>query len=162
MGYLQRVLQPGETVLQEGHLHWFIYWRAFLFLIIACAVASLYFLAPDLSPDRSPDPTLQKAAFIGGGALLAIAILFFIGAAIRRRSTELAVTDHRIIYKTGVFSRHTMEMNRSKVESVDVDQSFFGRIFGYGTILVRGTGGSLEPLPNIQDPLTLRSRITIV
>jgi uncharacterized membrane protein YdbT with pleckstrin-like domain len=154
MGYLQCVLQPGETVLQEGRLHWFIYWKAVLFLIIACAVAALYYL--------SADPTMQKGALIGGGLFVLIAILFFIGAAIRRHSTELAVTDHRIIYKTGVFSRHTMEMNRAKVESVDVDQSFFGRIFGYGTILVRGTGGSLEPLPNIQDPLTLRSHITVV
>jgi uncharacterized membrane protein YdbT with pleckstrin-like domain len=154
MGYVQHVLQPGETVLQEGRLHWFIYWRAVLFFIIACAVAALYFL--------TTDPTMQNAALIAGGISLLLAILFAIGAGIRRHSTELAVTDHRIIYKTGVFSRHTMEMNRSKVESVDVDQTLFGRIFGYGTILVRGTGGSLEPLPNIQDPLTLRSRITVV
>lgn len=154
MGYVQHVLQPGETVLQESRLHWFIYWRAVLFLIIACAIAAPYFL--------TADPTMQTAALIAGGVFLALAILFAIGAAIRRRSTELAVTDHRIIYKTGVFSRHTMEMNRTKVESVDVDQSFFGRVFGYGTILVRGTGGSMEPLPNIQDPLTLRSRITVV
>lgn len=154
MGYVQHVLQPGETVLQESRLHWFIYWRAVLFLIIAGGIAALYFL--------TPDPTMQNAALIGGAVALALSILFFIAAAIRRHSTELAVTDHRIIYKTGVFSRHTMEMNRNKVESVDVDQSFFGRIFGYGTILVRGTGGSLEPLPNIQDPLALRSRITVV
>ncbi|MGB0123518.1 MAG: PH domain-containing protein [Silvibacterium sp.] len=153
MGYLQHVLQPGETVLQEGRLHWFIYWRAVLWLIIACAVAAPSFLMSD--------PTMRIATLTAGGLFLVLAILFAIGAAIRRHSTELAVTDHRIIYKTGVFSRHTMEMNRSKVESVDVDQSFFGRMFGYGTILVRGTGGSLEPLPNIQDPLTLRSRITI-
>jgi uncharacterized membrane protein YdbT with pleckstrin-like domain len=154
MGYVQHVLQPGETVLQKGRLHWFIYGRAILFLIIACAIAALYF--------QTTDPTMQIVALIAGGLFLALAVLFAIAAGIRRYSTELAVTDHRIIYKTGVFSRHTMEMNRAKVESIDVDQSFFGRIFGYGTIRVRGTGGSLEPLPNIQDPLTLRSRITVV
>jgi len=153
MGYLQHVLQPGETVLQEGRLHWFIYWRAVLWFIFACAVAAPSFLIAS--------PTIRITTLAAGGLFLVLAILFAIEAAIRRHSTELAVTDHRIIYKTGVFSRHTMEMNRSKVESVDVDQSFFGRMFGYGTILVRGTGGSLEPLPNIQDPLTLRSLITI-
>ena len=51
-------------------------------------------------------------------------------------------------------------MNRSKVESVDVDQSILGRIFGFGTIIVRGTGGSLEPIRTISDPLTFRSHIT--
>ncbi len=51
-------------------------------------------------------------------------------------------------------------MNRSKVESVDVDQSILGRIFSFGTIIVRGTGGSLEPIRLISDPLTFRSHIT--
>jgi hypothetical protein len=51
-------------------------------------------------------------------------------------------------------------MNISKVESVDVNQSILGRILGYGTIIVRGTGGSLEPMRRIADPLSFRSRIT--
>ena len=70
------------------------------------------------------------------------------------------MTDHRVIYKSGLLSRHTIEMNRDKVESVDVDQSLLGRIFGYGTVVVRGTGGSLEPIRNIGDPLTFRTYIT--
>ena len=152
MRYVQHVLQPGETVLHESRLHWLIYWRALLMLILALGVAAVYLLRVD--------PMVQKAALGVSLFCLAVCILFAIGAAIRRRSTELAVTDQRIIYKSGAFSRHTMEMNRSKVESVDVDQSVLGRIFGYGTLLIRGTGGSLEPIANIQDPLAFRSRIT--
>ena len=51
-------------------------------------------------------------------------------------------------------------MNHDKIENVDVDQSLLGRIFGYGTVLVRGTGGSLEPIYNIGDLLTFRTYIT--
>ena len=51
-------------------------------------------------------------------------------------------------------------MNRDKVESADVDQSLLGRIFDYGTVVVRGAGGSLEPIRNIGDSLTFRSHIT--
>jgi uncharacterized membrane protein YdbT with pleckstrin-like domain len=152
MRYVQHVLQPGETVLHESRLHWLIYWRALLMLIVALGVAAVYLLRVG--------PMVQKAALGVGLFFLAISMLAAIGAGIRRRSTELAVTDQRIIYKCGAFSRHTMEMNRSKVESVDVDQSVLGRIFGYGTLLIRGTGGSLEPISNIQDPLAFRSRIT--
>jgi len=72
------------------------------------------------------------------------------------------VTDRRIIYKTGLLARHTIEMNRSKVQSIDVDQSIFGRLFGYGTIVVRGTGGSLEPVRMISRPIAFRSHITAV
>jgi hypothetical protein len=51
-------------------------------------------------------------------------------------------------------------MNRDKVESADVDQSLLGRIFDYGTVVVRGTGGNLEPIRNIGDLLTFRTYIT--
>jgi uncharacterized membrane protein YdbT with pleckstrin-like domain len=89
-----------------------------------------------------------------------IAIVSALRALIRRVTTELAVTDRRVIYKTGVFQRHSMEMNVSKVETVGVNQSILGRILGYGTVVVRGTGGSFEPIPYIGDPLNFRSHIT--
>jgi uncharacterized membrane protein YdbT with pleckstrin-like domain len=89
-----------------------------------------------------------------------LALSSFLRAFIRRVTTELAVTDQRVIYKAGLIARHTLEMNRSKVESVDVDQTILGRVFGYGTVRVRGTGGSLEPMHDIDNPLSFRSHIT--
>src|SRR5262249_55482755 len=90
-----------------------------------------------------------------GGAIIA-----WLRAWIRRASTELAVTDRRVIFKRGLIRRHTVEMNMDKVESVDVDQSILGRLFNYGDVTVRGTGASIEPLRMIDDPLALRSRVT--
>src|SRR5205085_11265338 len=104
---------------------------------------------------------IMKLALTIIGALFGlIAVLSGLGALIRRATTELAVTDRRVIFKTGIFQRHTMEMNRSKVETVGVDQSILGRVLGYGTVIVRGTGGSFEPIPFIGDPLSFRSHIT--
>jgi uncharacterized membrane protein YdbT with pleckstrin-like domain len=65
-----------------------------------------------------------------------------------------------VIYKSGLFRRHTVEMNLSKVESVGVTQSVFGRIFGYGKVELKGTGASASPLPMISEPLRFRSHIT--
>jgi len=106
----------------------------------------------------SGDPRMVGEALAVFGLIFALASA--IPALIRRISTELAVTDRRVIYKSGVFARHTLEMNCSKVESVDVDQTLLGRFLGFGTITVRGTGGSLEPIRMISDPLTFRSHIT--
>ena len=58
--------------------------------------------------------------------------------------TELSVTNHRVIYKTGFIRRHTVEMNMDKVETVNVDQTILGRILGYGTIHVLGTGQGIR------------------
>ena len=80
-------------------------------------------------------------------------ILLLLGAWIRRRATEIVVTDRRVIFKRGLLGRHTVEMNVSKIETVDVEQGIGGRIWGYGTVLIRGTGSSFEPLVGVGSPL---------
>jgi uncharacterized membrane protein YdbT with pleckstrin-like domain len=150
MSYVQRVLQPNETLIYATRLHWLIYGRAVFLLILAIVAA---WAATQI------ETALQMILWAVAAGLLALAVIDGIAAAIRRASTELAVTDHRVIYKRGIVGRYTIEMARSKVESVDVIQGILGRIFNYGTILVRGTGGSLEPFRNVEDPLRLRSAI---
>ncbi len=146
-------MQPGETIVYSTRLHWRVYIHTIL-LLIACII--LAGAAVATSDNQGISLALGIAAVIF--ALLALSA--GLRAFIRRATTELAVTDHRVIYKSGLLSRHTIEMNRDKVESVDVDQTLLGRIFGYGTVIVRGTGGSLEPIRNIGDPLSFRTHIT--
>jgi len=153
MGYVEKVLLPGERLIYTTGLHWLVYGSA-IFLILVAGLLALFSIA-NASLSSYMEAGLALAALF---ALLGV--VSFIAAAIRRASTELAVTDQRVILKRGVIARHTIEMNRSKVESVDVDQSVLGRVFGYGTVLVRGTGGSLEPMQTISDPLHFRSHIT--
>jgi len=152
MKYVRRVLQPGETVIHAARLHWVIFLPALFLLIIALA----FLIASAQAGGGNMRLILEGVAVVFG----IFALLSWAAAAIRRVTTELAVTDRRVIYKSGLLARHTLEMNRSKVESVDVDQSILGRLVGFGTIIVRGTGGSLEPIRMISDPLTFRSHIT--
>jgi uncharacterized membrane protein YdbT with pleckstrin-like domain len=149
--YVNRVLQPEEVVVLVTRLHAIIYVRAMLHLAVAAVL-----LIASLSFSGDVRMALQIAALIFG----MFALVSWACSAIRQYTTELAVTDRRVIYKAGLFSRHTLEMNRSKVESVDVNQTVLGRLLGFGTIIVRGTGGSLEPIRLIRDPLAFRSTIT--
>ena len=80
----------------------------------------------------------------------------FIAPLIDRWSSEFAITNKRVIIKIGLISRHTLEMNLSKVESINVDQSITGRILGYGSITVIGTGGTTELFHNIANPMEFR------
>jgi uncharacterized membrane protein YdbT with pleckstrin-like domain len=151
MSYVKKVLQPGETLIFATGLHWLTYLPSILLFIVAVAMAVA---------SRAVDQDMAQPLLLAAGVVLMIAILVWIVEAIRRASVEVAVTDQRVIFKAGIISRHTIEIHRSKVESVDVDQSILGRIFGYGTVVVRGTGGSLEPMRNIAEPLKFRSFIT--
>lgn len=152
MRYVARVLQPEETVVLHTHLHPIIYLYALWYVVIAI----LLFIGSYKVNSIEIQTILQVAALI----FVAFAAAAWIRAAIRQWTTELAITDRRVIYKAGLLSRHTLEMNRSKIESVDVDQSLLGRVLSFGTIIVRGTGGSLEPIRLVRDPLGFRSCIT--
>jgi uncharacterized membrane protein YdbT with pleckstrin-like domain len=153
MRYVRRVLQQGETIVYTTKLHWFVYLRTILLLII-CLVLAI--AAWSLTDKQNASLALAIAAIIFALLALSSALRAFI----QRTTTELAVTDQRVIYKTGLISRHTLEMNRAKVESVTVDQTLLGRIFGYGTVTVRGIGSALEPIRNITDPLNFRNHLT--
>ena len=74
---------------------------------------------------------------------VAIGLIFLIWAYIRYKTTEFAVTDRRIIAKTGLISRSTVELFLDKVEALHVDQSVWGRLLDFGTIIIRGTGTTL-------------------
>ena len=152
MKYVEQVLQPGETVAYATSLHWLVYLRPIVLLVLS--VLSL--IAASAVTALVAAYALKIIALLLGLFALASGL----DALIRRSTTELAVTDRRVIYKTGIFRRHSMEMNRSKVETVGVNQSILGRVLGYGTVIVRGTGGSFEPIQFIGDPLTFRSHIT--
>ena len=85
-------------------------------------------------------------------------LTLFIAPLIDKYSDEFAITNRRVIIKTGLISRKTFEMNLSKIESVNVDQSILGRILGYGTIRIVGSGGTKEEFPKILKPLEFRKK----
>jgi uncharacterized membrane protein YdbT with pleckstrin-like domain len=85
-------------------------------------------------------------------------LTLFIAPHIDKYTDEFAITNKRVIIKTGLISRKTFEMNHSKIESVNVDQGILGRILGYGTIRIVGSGGTKEVFPKIQRPLEFRKK----
>lgn len=146
MSYLDQVLQPGEKILYRTTVSWTLFIPGIALLILAIIAYSAL-----------PAGLWANAALI----IIGLPALFLLARAwFTRWTTEIAVTNSRVILKRGFIRRHTIEMNMDKVESVDVDQSLLGRIFNYGNITVRGTGSSFEPLRMIDHPLRFRSQVT--
>ena len=88
------------------------------------------------------------------------ALLMTLRAWFDRWTTEVLVTDRRVIYVRGFIRRHTVEINMDKIESVDVDQSIMGRALNYGDVTIRGTGQMLEPLRQVDRPIAFRNEVT--
>src|SRR3954470_19030532 len=149
MRYIEEILQPGEKLIYSTTIHWLVYLPGLIMWAVAIGI-----FAAGFNSSAKPLWTLVALAC----ALLAAASTFH--AWFRRWTTEIDVTDRRVVYKRGFIRRHTIEINMDKVESVDVDQSLFGRLFDYGDIVIRGTGAGIEPLRGIDSPLAFRNAVT--
>ena len=144
--YSRSTLAPNETPFYRTSLHWIIFVRfgiiallVFLFVGMPLAIGVQVLTGSEL-----------------GWFVLPLAVLILVPPTLAFASSELVITDRRVLIKTGVIRRQTLEMFISKIESVGVDQGFFGRMFDYGSVLVRGTGGFEQGFEAIAAPLEFR------
>jgi uncharacterized membrane protein YdbT with pleckstrin-like domain len=158
MSYVERILQPDEQIVHKASIHWVVYLRAIVLLALGCVAIGGFLLQPQIGDSAFFGGTLAGV----GGVLLLAGIYSFFDALIERHCTELAITSLRVIAKIGFIRRRTWEINAAKVEGVEVDQSILGRIFDYGTVTVKGTGGGTAPIRSIDDPVAFRAKITLL
>jgi hypothetical protein len=151
VSYVNSVLQAGEVVVQVARFHWIIYLRPLVFGLVCVVLLCL------AAGKRGETATVFYFVAAVSGL---VSIPWFMDAWFRGWTTELAITNRRVIYKRGFIWRQTTEMNMSKVETVVVDQSLLGRLLNYGTVHIRGTGQSIEHLRSIAAPLNVRNAVT--
>jgi uncharacterized membrane protein YdbT with pleckstrin-like domain len=125
-------------------------------VIAAAGAAVLLYFA--FAQDSLSQDSVHTFEIVAGVLLLAAVITLIVGA-IQHNSTEMAVTNHRVIIKVGLVGRRTVELLLSKVESIEVKETGLGRMLGYGTIVVIGTGGTPEPFYRVAHPLEFRSKV---
>lgn len=131
------ISQDGVT--HEAALHWVIFAPPLAFF--AAGIAAVAF---------------NPLAAIG---LLLVSVAAIVGAYWKLATTRIVVTERRVIYRTGLIARRTVEMNKDKIESIDVSQSVLGRLFDFGSVTVKGTGGGIEAIHNVAAPFELRHRV---
>ena len=113
---------------------------------------------PEVTRPRISKWSLWPFILIGAVTLplFGIGLLFWLWAWIIYATTELAITNKRVIAKTGLIQRRTIEMFLEKIESIQVDQGVLGRLFNFGSVVISGTGVHSAPFKSISDPLALR------
>ncbi|HUK30782.1 MAG TPA: PH domain-containing protein [Candidatus Acidoferrum sp.] len=148
MDYIESNLVPGEKMLYRTRMHWIVLLKPVLFAIV------LLFLPGGLLLWWKGREMQWPAV-----ALFALGIIVILYGSVRRNATEMAVTDKRVIIKQGIASRKTLELVLAKVESIVVSETFMGRMLGYGTLVLRGTGGTYETFYEIAHPSDFRNQV---
>jgi uncharacterized membrane protein YdbT with pleckstrin-like domain len=145
MGYIDGHLMDGERVVFRTRLHWKV--------LVLPLIGDLVLLALAVAAFRTTMPWLAAIP-------LAVGSVLTLAALVKRSSSEFAVTNRRIVLKLGVLTTRSVEMLHSKIESVAVNQTLAGKLFGYGSIVVTGSGGTREVFDGIQAPLEFRNAIS--
>lgn len=153
MSYVKENLSKGEKIIYTTSLHWILFFESAAIIAIGVSIFTLSSIYGG-SAKRYLD-------YVGWGILLFGAGKFLIEL-IRHNSSEFGVTNMRVIIKTGVLSRTSMAMPLSKIESVEVEQSIWGRILDFGTIHITGTGTATSKFDWLSRPGTFRKKMQLV
>ena len=158
MSYVESNLVPGETVIYQTRLHWVVMLRHLVLGCLLLALPGALLLYYTHSQTGIEGQTLRVME-IASAVLLVCGVVAILVGMVRRNATEMAVTNRRVVIKTGLASRKTIEMLLNKVESIEVSETTAGRMLGYGTIVVIGTGGTPQPFHKVAHPLEFRSQV---
>ncbi len=170
MLYVQQSLGPDEELVHMGAFHWMytvqsfmaIFWGFLFSIVILVGSVMMYVQLGKFPPQTSwleglhyIHPGLRALAFLS----FVFGLLSFAQMMVAKATTEIAITNNRLIYKRGLVARQVGEISIDRVEGVNVVQSILGRIFDYGRVRVRGMGVGEITLPVIEDPIAFRKAI---
>lgn len=138
MSYVEKNLLLNENIVFHTNRSWIGYLSGIIFIVIGL----LLFKNP-----------------AGFSALLTIGLVSFYFSYLRIKNTEIAVTNKRVLIKVGIFKTNSIETVLSKIEGIHVEQSLFGKLFNFGTITVKGTGGTNNNFKGIDKPMEFRRAV---
>jgi uncharacterized membrane protein YdbT with pleckstrin-like domain len=164
MSYVEKSLVPGETLLYQTRHHWMVLIGPALMGLVF-AVLAVGLLAESIAARNGKGMAAGASSagiegmIVFGVFLLVVAIVMLAYGIAKRNATEMAVTNKRVLIKTGMAGRRTLDLMLSRVESIGVEETVFGRMLGYGSVIVRGTGGTPEPFVMIAHPQEFRRAV---
>ncbi|MDQ6654203.1 MAG: PH domain-containing protein [Verrucomicrobiota bacterium] len=137
----------NESACFRTSLHWIVFVRYGLLALALFVFAAIPF-------------AVAVQAITGleiGWFALPFPLFVLVAPVVAFASSELLITERRVLIKTGVVRRQTVEMSLAEIESIAVDQGFFGRMLDYGTMTLRGTGGFAEAFEAVARPIAFRN-----
>jgi len=155
-GYVEKTLASDESIVYRANFNWTYSFFPVLWFAVGAAPAVM-FTALQFGSDV-PFTELQ-AGWWASMVAFACGLLILLLHMIVLWTTEIAVTTYRFVFKIGLISRNTQEVSLNKIEEITLHQTVWGRLFGYGKLVIRGTGVGVITLPNLDEPIEVRKRI---
>ena len=172
MDYIRQSLGEDEELIHIARFHWMYNVNAIINAIFGLTLAiGIIWVAIRFQPmmfatvDTTGLGIVDKIMSLHPGLKILSFFVFLMGLLkfaqmmIIKATTEIGVTDCRLVYKRGLVARAVGEINIDRIEGVNVLQGILGRIFGYGRVMVRGMGVGEVVLPPIAQPIRFKKAI---
>ena len=151
--YVEKTLAGGEEIIHRANFNWtYSFFPVFWFSLGVAPLAMFFFIqfAAEVPFEELRIGWWSSIVAAAAGSLILINHIIILV------TTEIVVTTFRFVYKTGLVSRHTKEVSLNKIEEITLEQTVWGRLLGFGKLVLRGTGVGVITLPDLDDPIRLR------
>jgi membrane protein YdbS with pleckstrin-like domain len=151
MPFPKRLLLDGEVVALDLRPHWWFFAGP---LAAAVPVFALLFGATQLSGD------VHDAALLAWG-VLALAWAVWLGARlISWQTTHFVVTSERLVFRSGILSKHMRDIPLDKINDLASSRSLFERLLGSGDLLIESAGErGMQTFSDIPHPDAVQQEI---
>ncbi|MDQ2979578.1 MAG: PH domain-containing protein [Acidobacteriota bacterium] len=156
MGYADKSLAPGETVLYRARYHWVFYRSGLVVLLLAALLGAACLYSSRTAPGSGVAQPVGYLAL----AFAVLAAMLLAARSIRARNDEFVVTDRRVLRSVGLLSKEHEQAPIEKIQDITVTQGLVGRILGYGDVSLETAAerGTLV-FPMIAEPEAFRTAI---
>jgi uncharacterized membrane protein YdbT with pleckstrin-like domain len=152
MAYIRQLLGSDEKILIETRRHIFVLVGHFLkeLLVLAALIAGWIIIRGYSGPEF-----FWVEILIAGIALLVVGSMLIDW--LRWNNEAFYITNRRVLHTSGVFNKRVLDSSISKINDVITEQSFWGRVFDYGTIkILTATEEVINSVDKIARPLEFK------
>lgn len=153
--YIRKNLMPGEYLVGLTRPHWMVVvvpGSFAIFGLILGFVGILMGVPFDGSSKEVAFMTIGIMIAAAGVAMVLVGLILGLLGLVKRLTTEFSCTDRRLLIKSGLITTRLAEMPLTKIEDLLIEQGLFGKLFGYGTVVFKGSGGTVRVCKHIEAP----------
>lgn len=133
-------MTEDENFMTLARIHGAIYWKGVAVIIFGMLL-------------------LLTVAMNAGFFLIFVGVLMLVLAHLTRQYLILAASDKRIFIRSGILYADMIEMRYAQVESIELGINPIGQMFGYGSVIVTGTGQRRVIVPFIDNAIAFRKTV---
>ena len=154
--YIESTLIEGEEILFSPEIHPMAYFIPVIRLAFYILIGLILCFVLGDEPFDTPDKLRTLGIMLG--LLGVFELCFLVYNYLYYSRMEMAVTNKRVVCKTGIIGVNSEELQWNRIESIEIRQGIIGRLLNYGDVNFSGTGVSFVRFDTVKNPRMVKAK----